>query len=216
LNQDQTNRWLASCEILSILASCLIVEWFLLAFFYGHPLMFMVGVLLPFLFMINSHRQRGEQLQDLGFRADNFGAAVRVLLPVTLIFCALIVLAAWLGRGGEFRVAPLRARFLTLPLWALLQQYALQAFINRRAQIALGAGTWSIVLTAIFFAITHLPNPLLAGLTLVAGLIWAAIYQRRPNLYALALSHSLASLTLAITFPPFLVNSMRVGMKYFG
>jgi membrane protease YdiL (CAAX protease family) len=51
---------------------------------------------------------------------------------------------------------------------------------------------------------------------LVAGLVWAFVYQRRPNLFALAISHALASITLALSFPPNLLNSLRVGFKYFG
>ncbi len=112
---------------------------------------------------------------------------------------------------GEFR-----PRFLWLPLWALFQQYSLNGFINRRAQLVFGKGTTSVVLVALVFGILHLPNPLLALVTLVGGLIWAVAYQRQPNLLALALSHAIVSLTMALTISPRLLNSLRVGFKYFG
>src|SRR3712207_8803957 len=38
-------------------------------------------------------------------------------------------------------------------VWGLLQQYALQGFINRRAQVALGRGFLSVLLTALLFAL---------------------------------------------------------------
>jgi membrane protease YdiL (CAAX protease family) len=103
-----------------------------------------------------------------------------------------------------------------LPFWALFQQYALQGYMNRRAQVVFGKGPKSVILIAVVFSTLHLPNLVLSCLTLIGGLIWGAVYQRQANLYALAASHTVASISLVMALPLSIINGLRVGFKYFG
>jgi len=208
-------RSLALWEIASVATSCLIAEWVVLSFAGRSKLTIAIPTLLALGLMYFSHRERGETLREIGFRTDNFFAACRLLLLPTAVVMALIVTLGWLA-SHSISLAPWRNRFLLLPLWALFQQYVLNGFINRRAQLALGRGTTSVLLVALVFSLFHFPNPMLAILTFVGGLIWAAVYQRQPNLFALALSHALSSVTLALAISPKLLESLRVGFKYFG
>ncbi len=214
LSTGPANR-LALWEIASVVTSCLIAEWVVLSFAGASKLISAIPILLAFSLMAFSHREHGETLHEIGFRADNFLASCRLLVLPTAGAVLVIVATGWFMNhailAGHFR-----ARYISLPLWALFQQYALNGFINRRAQLALGKGLRSIGLVAIVFALLHLPNPLLAVLTAIGGLVWAAVYQREPNLFALALSHSVVSITLALTLSPNVTNSLRVGFKYFG
>lgn len=206
---------IAIWEIASVVTSGLVAEWVVLGFAGRNKLILGVPVLLALALMVLSHRERGETLREIGFRVDNFVASCRLLLLPTIVTIVVIVASGWLNShtifAGEFRT-----RYFALPLWALFQQYVLNGFINRRAQLAFGQGLKSTLLVAVLFALLHFPNPILMAVTFIGGLIWAIVYQRQPNLFALAISHSLTSLALALSLSSDLLNGLRVGFKYFG
>ncbi len=215
------SRALAAWEIASVASSSIIAEWAVFALG-NHKTLLVVPVACVFALIFYSHRLRGETLRDLGWRTDNFMRAVRLLLLPMIVGTIVLMLAGWLWFGGNFNFSKRRAGWAVwgFPvwglLWGLLQQYVLQAFINRRAQLVFGKGAKSIILVAAIFALLHLPNSWLMGATFLGGLIWAAVYQRAPNLYALAISHAFLTWVLISTLPADKLHSLRVGYKFFG
>ncbi len=214
------DRSLAGWEIVSIASSVLIAEWLLAASMGLSRLVAAIPIILAFTVIIWSQRLHREKLRDIGLRFDNFLRAGKLLLlPMILVSLFAVLVGLALGARPNFLTwhadRPLALQLLISAGWGLLQHYVLQGFINRRAQIIWGSGWLSIVITAVIFSLLHLPNPTLMVATLLGGLVWASVYQRAPNLFALALSHAAMSWVLVATIPESMLNHSRIGLKYF-
>jgi membrane protease YdiL (CAAX protease family) len=214
------NGALAAWEIASVTSSVLIAEWILSAAAGRSKAIVAIPVTLAFVLIIGSHRLRREGIRDLGFRFDNFFRTLKILLvPMIAVTIVSFLVGAWSGTRPDFlrwhAERPIAGQLALGLGWGFVQQYVLEAFVNRRAQIIWGPGAISVLLTSLVFAVLHVPNPWLMVVTLVGGLVWATVYQRAPNLFALALSHSVMTWVLVSTLPVSALNHLRIGFKYF-
>jgi len=209
----------AWCEIGYVLACVLAGEWVIPPRLMKDPRVYSIPVALVLIGGFISHWQRSERPSELGFRLDNFPRAFRLLLAPMLIACFMLLTTGWAAGSINIAIALDSQRFLRraapLFLWGLQQQYALQAIVNRRVQVILGKGSASALAVALILAGLHAPNLALVVATFVGGIIWASVYQRTPNLFALALSHCVMTMVLAASLPRVWLHGLRVGAGYF-
>lgn len=209
----------AAAEIAFVILCVLIAEWAIIPIFGRNKTIGMIPIAIVFLFGYLSHRARQESARELGFSRHNFLRAFCLLVYWMISAAAVLFAIGWtlgslhLGLPRSWSMFVLGQFWLFL--WALMQQYALQAIVNRRMQEILGRGSASILAVALVFAALHLPNLWLTVATLAGGILWAAVYQKAPNLYALALSHSIMTTVLASSISPAVLHRLRVGYNYF-
>jgi hypothetical protein len=168
-----------------------------------------IGVLMAVCFL-----RDGLGPKQLGIRMDNFVPTLGDLAPFLIVFVLATVSIGLVC--GSVRIGPrFWSMLAVVPPWALLQQYMLLAFANHRFRVLFGRGEGAIIATAALFAVLHLPNPALTLVCGAGGYIWASGYAIRPNLFANALTHTVASAFLANTLPHSLLRNMVVGYNHF-
>jgi membrane protease YdiL (CAAX protease family) len=218
-------RAVAGLEVASVVASVFITVWVIIPLQLQQRWLTAIPGLLALALIVNSHRVRGERFSDIGFSRRHFGRALRLVATPTLMACAVFAAIGYLT-GSFHQTSHFWSSLLVLPVWALTQQYVLQAFIYRRMRFVFANDSatpgeqrrrtnLAILTTAAIFALTHAPNLPLMLLTLLGALLWSWVYERAPNLWALGLSHALISLMLMTSLPSWLLPSMSVGYKHF-
>lgn len=156
-----------------------------------------IGLVVALVGFVVWTRTRGiEQLADFGLRRDNIRVSAREVFPFTIVAAVLIVSFAWL-RGVSFDRPELWILVPLYPLYGIAQQWVVQGVLHRRLRVLTSRGI-AIALTGAGFGLLHVANPPLWGLTTCAGLAWAWLFARAPNVLTLGVSHGVLA---ALVYP---------------
>ena len=165
---------------------------------------------------IASHLRRGESARQIGVRFDNWRPALRnAALVVGVALLVPLLLGAVLG---TWHFPTVKHSIVNLPwmlAWATAQQYGLVCFVYQRLLDVLPGPRAATLGAAALFATFHVPNPLLLGVTLVAGVVSCVLYRREPNVFVLGLAHAAISFVLSCALPLSITHGMRVGPGYY-
>lgn len=132
------------------------------------------------------------------------------LSATTIVFAPLLLL------GSEATGEALHPRNLWVyPLWALLQQAALQRVLYSRLRRVMWqpAAAWT---GALAFALWHAPNLGLMLLTLIGGRLWCELYERSGRLLPVACSHALLGFAALLWLPTDWLRSAEVSSRFLG
>ena len=141
-------------------------------------------------------------------------------------------IAAWIVAAG-LAIAltfPLGARLLGQPvpadpnwprlsnilpyfMWAIFQQFLLQACIFLRMELAVGK-RFAVFASSALFTVAHWPNVPLTILTLFGALFFTDLFRRYRSIYPLGIAHFLMGISIAYSFPTSLMHHMRVGLSF--
>lgn len=150
-------------------------------------------------------------VREMGLSRPGSGAMVILLSGILLIVA--IVFAGWVLRElGSPQPVPWK-RAWKYAIWALEQEFILQSFFFVRLESMLGSRR-AVMAAALLFAATHVPSPLLTGLSLIGGLLFCEMFRRYRNIFPLGLIHAAIGLTIAASLPDSLLHHMRVGLGY--
>src|SRR5262245_12649002 len=176
-------RAVSALEIASVFVSVIIISWAIVPLQPWRRWVAALPALLAMALMINSQRARGESLREVGLGAGHFYRALRLLAAPTIVACAAFAAIGY-STGSFHRTSHFWATALWAPVWALIQQYASQAFVYRRVRfLLLGDGRapgeqkrrtgLAILLNAAIFSSAHARNLSLMTVTFAAGRIWS-------------------------------------------
>jgi len=160
---------------------------------------------------VNLYRYRSPREMGLGF------AGIRRSLWILAAALVIAGVVLTLGRfAGSLHPLHMRAAvwsILLYVIWALEQQFILQSFFFLRLDLLVGS-TWSVLVSALLFALAHLPNPVLTVATFAGALAFCELFRRYRNLWILAVAHAVLGLALAAAVPVEVHRNMRVGIGY--
>jgi hypothetical protein len=148
-----------------------------------------------------------------------FSGLVRSLWIVgvaAILACVALYTANWMHSLHRLHgPSPLLKHVWGYVIWAVMQQFLLQIYFLLRLMRLLRGRVAPVLAAAGLFSLAHLPNPVLAPVTLVWGIAACLLFLRYRNIYALGLAHGILGLCVAVIVPDSIQHHMRVGIGYY-
>lgn len=153
---------------------------------------FVVFAILSWTFYVYyRYRKDKNVLSDWGFRIDNFGSVLRLVLPFALVSIISFFIIGYV-RGTinlTWHIIPI---LITYPIWGSIQQFLtigllagnLKDFRTKKFK-----KNTIILVTAIFFSVVHYPSVWLMTGTFILAVFYGYIYLKAKNIYVLGLFH---------------------------
>jgi hypothetical protein len=167
--------------------------------------------------LIISFLVRRDTPRTIGWRADNLWRATKPCVPFFVVGAVLLLIGGlflgMLHRLPEHFIAP--KRFGGYLAFCLLQQVGLNSFLTNRLMAAFENPVPAALLAGTCFAVLHWPNPVLAPLTFIAGVIMAWLFATERNILPLTLGQAILGALVWWAFPVAWHHSMRVGPGYY-
>jgi membrane protease YdiL (CAAX protease family) len=130
-------------------------------------------------------------LKYWGFRTDNFGTVLKMVLPfgITAVLAFFVIGGIQGTINATWHIIPV---LLFYPLWGSIQQFLLIGLVvgnlynNQEKKINKHL---SVLLAAVLFALVHYPDYWLIGGTFILAIFYGYIYLKERNLYVLGIFH---------------------------
>jgi hypothetical protein len=150
-----------------------------------------------------------------GVKLPSLKVSALVVLAGAMVAGSFIALAATLGtlHGLFGRKDPL-LHAGSYMIWAIIQQIIQQTFFLTRFEQLTQSGLRASLIAASLFGLAHLPNPVLAPVTLAGGWLMSELYLRYRTVLPLGIAHGLVGMSIAVSVPDHIQHHMRVGLSY--
>jgi len=147
--------------------------------------------------------------QQMGIAFPTRASSRRIVLCGIVLAAAIPLCSMAVDFDAPANVLPLRQAG-QYAAWALVQQFILQSFFFVRLEAVLG-GRRAVWATAILFAASHIPSPVLTIFSFLGGLFFCEMFRRHRNIFPLGLVHAMLGLIVAASFSDVVLHHMRVG-----
>ena len=203
------SRWLRIAELAAVF---LLVEARIWIFYQNYKI---TAVVIPLIILLASWRWRdGFLLKTLGLRPEWSWRGYPFLISSFCVLISVILISGIYWQPGitlSVTQSLILAGVLKYYLWALFQQLCLNGYFANGIYACTKNHRLTVFLSAILFAVIHLPNPALTVAGFFGGLASAHFFLINRNLYPLALGHALLGTSIRYFLPFSWHNNLTIG-----